>query len=482
MPQDSQEYVKCEAAIIFDALATILGTLFVLLWVGGLGGLLFSIIIVPIAVIYTYLLDKSYRYQLKEDGIYIYHGVISRKQSLFLYNKIQDVNESQSLFHRIFGLKNLKISTMTQESQQGGSISGLTTEQATELRGEILSRVSASTKKSGSPASKPASMLTGGPISDAPKFVPSMKTIYPTIALAFLVLVFSIFLGILVGLAAFIIAFFGLLMTVPIAIGTLIYKYYTFLQYDDERIYIKTGWLNVQTTTIPYDRVQDVYLSRGILQRFFGLATVRALTGESMLIAEQKNVPPNEIRGLELEEAQVLRKAILDKVKSDGSDERIIAGMERFPLLPKSYFVRALKICAIFFILSLIGSLFLPAVTDGLISLPIIWGLLAAIFLIVLAFTFMYFKSINYSFTQTTIIMEKGIFTIDRATLPISKVQDVSVSQDLFDRIFGLYDVHISTVTLSSAALLHYDGVSKETAAELKDFLQGMILGKNPRK
>lgn len=483
-PGDAKIYVKSNAGIVFDSLMLVFGILFLVLYIGLEIGLRFDTaflilaVLIPIACGWAYILGKSYQYQLREDGVYIYHGVISRKHSLYLYAKIQDVNENQSLLHTIFGIKDLNISTMTQESQSGGKITGLHTSDASDLRSEILLRVSASTKKSGSLPSKRAADITNSPLQGAPKFTPSMKIIYPALAFSAIPIVISILLIGILGFGAIFIAFMALFFLGPVTIGLLIYKYTTYLQFDEERIYIKTGWLNVRTTTIPYDRVQDVYLSRGILDRILGLATVRALTGESMIVANQQGAAPNEIRGLEMDDAIELKKSILSKVKGDVGEEKAIADSSNYPLLSFAYLVWALKNIAVLLILAILGTFIVPAITEGVISVAIIWAFTMGVAFIVFGFAYFYYKSIDYSFTKDSIIIERGVFVFDRLTVPVKNIQDVSVHQDLIDRALGIYDVHISTITISSAALLHFDGVSKETAQGLKGLMQDLIVGK----
>jgi membrane protein YdbS with pleckstrin-like domain len=71
--------------------------------------------------------------------------------------------------------------------------------------------------------------------------------------------------------------------------------------------------------------------------------------------------------------------------------------------------------------------------------------------------------------------LRKGVITITEVTIPYNKVQNIFVNQDLFDRIFKLYDVHLSTIGTVSQMELHIDGVSKETAEKLRDWLLNRI-------
>jgi uncharacterized membrane protein YdbT with pleckstrin-like domain len=55
----------------------------------------------------------------------------------------------------------------------------------------------------------------------------------------------------------------------------------------------------------------------------------------------------------------------------------------------------------------------------------------------------------------------------------------VYVDQDIWDRILGIYDVHIATATQTSGIEAHIDGVSFENAEGLKNLLLQRIKGMN---
>lgn len=82
-----------------------------------------------------------------------------------------------------------------------------------------------------------------------------------------------------------------------------------------------------------------------------------------------------------------------------------------------------------------------------------------------------YFQVYFYDLTDDFIIIRKRVFTPREITIPYERVQDVYVDQDLLDRIFGLYDVHLSSATISSGMEAHIDGVEKTAADGLRKVL-----------
>lgn len=82
-----------------------------------------------------------------------------------------------------------------------------------------------------------------------------------------------------------------------------------------------------------------------------------------------------------------------------------------------------------------------------------------------------YFAVYFYEFTPDFVQIKKGPITPHEITLPYERIQDVYVDQDILDRMFGLYDVHLSTATISSGMEAHIDGVEKQAAEGLRDIL-----------
>ncbi|MBW7960241.1 PH domain-containing protein [Patescibacteria group bacterium] len=92
---------------------------------------------------------------------------------------------------------------------------------------------------------------------------------------------------------------------------------------------------------------------------------------------------------------------------------------------------------------------------------------------IVLVFIYqkIYIKYYFYHIGDNYLSIKKGIFAPHEIIVPWEKIQDIYVDQDVFDRILGLYDVHISTATIISRATAHIDGVNQKNAYELRTIL-----------
>jgi uncharacterized membrane protein YdbT with pleckstrin-like domain len=105
--------------------------------------------------------------------------------------------------------------------------------------------------------------------------------------------------------------------------------------------------------------------------------------------------------------------------------------------------------------------------------------LMAAFFVILCILNYIYqkayIKSYYYNITDKLIIIRKGVFAQHEITVPFERIQDVYVDQDLFDVMFGLYDVHISTATATSEVRAHIDGLEKKDAEEIRKLILSKI-------
>lgn len=100
-----------------------------------------------------------------------------------------------------------------------------------------------------------------------------------------------------------------------------------------------------------------------------------------------------------------------------------------------------------------------------------IFGLMFFIILVVYLYQRWYYAVYFYDLTADYIVIKKGPITPREITIPYERVQDVYVDQDLLDRIFGLYDFHLSSATISSGMEAHIDGVEKPAADGLRTML-----------
>ncbi len=93
-----------------------------------------------------------------------------------------------------------------------------------------------------------------------------------------------------------------------------------------------------------------------------------------------------------------------------------------------------------------------------------------------------YFDTYYYDLNEHFIVIKKGVFFPREINIPYERVQDVYVDQDLFDRLLSIYDVHLSSATVTSGMHAHIDGVEKVPADGLRDELLNKIHQKISKK
>ena len=153
---------------------------------------------------------------------------------------------------------------------------------------------------------------------------------------------------------------------------------------------------------------------------------------------------------------------------------------EQFPLSKRKIIKKTLKVnlaLDIIFLVIWIIAAFVIGFSGG--TSAGIFGLFAIATLVFLSLVFLltylyqkwYWLVYFYDLTDDFIIIKKHPITPREITIPYERVQDVYVDQDLLDRFFGLYDVHLSSATISSGMEAHIDGVEKQAADGLRKAL-----------
>ena len=156
---------------------------------------------------------------------------------------------------------------------------------------------------------------------------------------------------------------------------------------------------------------------------------------------------------------------------------------DKFPLSTRKVIKKTLSFSIIWGIIFLIGFIMTClsfAGGDGSVSALIVTLVgLSIVLLLIIFLTYLYqkwyFSVYYYDLGKDYVVIKKGPITPQEITIPYERVQDVYVDQDLLDRLFGLYDVHLSSATISSGMEAHIDGVEKTAADGLKAMLLATV-------
>jgi membrane protein YdbS with pleckstrin-like domain len=89
----------------------------------------------PAVLLYSWFLAKSYRIELRREGLFLRYGMIGTRDEVLPYRKIQDVVISRGLIERLMSLATLTIPNAMGKPQ---IIPGLSPEDAETLRDKLL--------------------------------------------------------------------------------------------------------------------------------------------------------------------------------------------------------------------------------------------------------------------------------------------------------------------------------------------------------
>ena len=151
----------------------------------------------------------------------------------------------------------------------------------------------------------------------------------------------------------------------------------------------------------------------------------------------------------------------------------------QYPLSTRKIFKKTFSSIVIWGLLTLVclilAILVAPSSSGGALSLFILALLFLFIILLVYLYQRWYFAVYFYDLTNDYIVIRKGPITPSEITIPYERIQDVYVDQDLLDRLLGIYDVHLSSATVSSGMSAHIDGVDRQSADGLRAILLNTV-------
>ncbi|MBS3068004.1 PH domain-containing protein [Candidatus Micrarchaeota archaeon] len=441
------------------------------------------IIIIPIiSALITYYFTY---YEIRDNGVFIRKGLIFRSQSLFLYTQIQDVEEFKGVLDRVFAIGNLRIVTMSGASTIQGVVSGLEREEAIKFKELVVANINKTAKKEVLPTvAGPAVQVSQADFKANPYAIQINRgTIYSTLGIFLISLFVFIMIILFTGFHPVYLLFFLI-----INLGFVFFSYLMIMPY---KYSISKDWLQLrykflveQVSNYRFDRIQNVIIKEPWTYRLGGLASVLIETGEKPVYSSRDNSSTGRfatmIPALNVEDAHKLKNEILEKMGLP-KDEKYTNLRSQFPLDRQKPLKKTVSF-TFYFVLVAAGLAFaLFNFIPGIKVLGLQTVLFAALGVIVVSiilkyiYEVYYFDNYSYKTTQRLLSIKKGVLEHTEVFLPYSRVQNIFVDMDIFDRIFDLRDTHLSTIGYSTVAHAHIDGVDPENAEKLKNALLEMM-------
>ena len=442
--------------------------------------ILISIAVFFGAIAWSYLNIVKTWIELGDDGITIRKGVITEERSTYLYSQIQDIKEAQSLPEMILGIKGIRIVTMTQMSAFAAQLPAFSVADAEEIKSAIFGKIKEADEAGKAKAGKkpadtqsqqePEAKTNPFPLSLVGALI--WPAIITAVSFPFVLLVLVIggaqaVAGIssLLGYIPFI-----LLASLAAVVRVATIKY----SISSDRFEISYGLLSMQKASFDISKIQDIVIVRGLLERMLGLSFAKAETGSVDYLAasgDSKNLLAVDtgLPFMRRDDALRLREMLFscNELRQGQSSEPL---SRRIPLDPSK---PAKKTAATAITLAIIIAITIALVWAVSKEFPTILALLAgAIVLGVILVKYLvealYYKSYYYNESEDILYIRKGVITITEIAMPFHRIENIFVDQDMFDMVFGLYDLHISTVTPTSGMQSHIDGLNRENAEKLR--------------
>jgi len=290
-----------------------------------------ALAILPIVGMYIYqtYYYKLYFYNFEDASAQIRKGVISRNTGHVRYERIQNIYIDQDILDRIFGLFDVHYETAGETSGIYSHVDGLNSANSEKLVEFLNNKLYGQNKQ----ANQSSSGLNNNADTDKPvatgevidrNTVPVLKRIIIentiTTTLLSIFIIFWIlswifdeeYINISGGTVATI--FFGVIVLA--FIGSFIYQKIWFknfhFQFSDKSGIIKSQVIALSSSYVYYDRIQNINVTQGIIERLFGLYSVTIETA-----AESGNKEKRaglRIPGLSNTGAEKLKDFLLAKV------------------------------------------------------------------------------------------------------------------------------------------------------------------------
>lgn len=263
-----------------------------LLWRFGSTG-----IIVVGTLLWGFLAWRRYRYSVEEGELRVEHGVLVKKRNFIAKQRIQTVDFTEPLLHRLFGIVKVTVETAGGEKPEA-VLTAVTREEAERLKQELMFNRNANADAVQGEETKAS---PGECAETEPDFVyrlPVKRLVIYGATSGGLGIVLSLFaagfsqisnelpydrifafFNHFVLSALLILAFLILLVAWFLGVAGVMLKYGGFtLTKTGDKLLISRGWLERRQLTVSMKRVQAVRITEGLLRQPFGLVTVQVDT------------------------------------------------------------------------------------------------------------------------------------------------------------------------------------------------------------
>ncbi|GAA0322520.1 PH domain-containing protein [Oceanobacillus oncorhynchi subsp. oncorhynchi] len=396
------------------------------------------LVIIGLVILFSFLSWLRFTYQLEEDQLRIERGILIRKKRTISKHRIQSIDLSQNVIHRIFGLTKVAIETAGNDSSTDAALSAVRMEDGRMLHdelkykkhvpetGELETEVSDNEQQEQDEAHLPKRTITIQALLITGSTSASFGILIGLFGVAFSQVetlipdqfyddatrwLLSLGMQIIIILAIIVLIFLWLLSI----LYTVIKDWnFTITRYEKE-LFITRGLLEKKQTTIPLKRIQAVGMKESPIHQLFGFAR-----------------PYVEIASGEINSSQEVNTIIFPLLRK----KEFAAFLSEF--LPEySYRTENLihppKKALPYYLWRSINLPLLAVIITGIFFVSYIW--IPAIIMLVLGIMgFAVFKSIGYAIDEQQITIQTRTISKDTAIIPHRRIQALQQKQHLLHR------------------------------------------------
>ena len=251
----------------------------------------------------------------------------------------------------------------------------------------------------------------------------------------------------------------------PLVIGILSWLRFTY-RIEEGELRIESGIFVKKKRYIPFERIQSLDFSEGILQRLFGLVKVKVETAGSASLTEAEAV----LTAITKEEAKVIQDT-LSLVKNGQTAVQMVEDEETIPAKKEENLYRITSsqlvllastsggvgvilsaiVAFVFQFDELIPYKKVYSEFQHFIANGIVFVSLAAVFVFfvawILAFinTLLKFSNFTVQKTEGDLIISRGLLEKRQITIPINRIQGIRISENLIRQPLGLATVYVES-------------------------------------
>lgn len=311
-------------------------------------------------------------------------------------------------------------------------------------------------------------------------------------------------LGILWGLSISMGIALAVLFLIIFIICIFIYEYFYyklyFYNFGEEQGVVQKGVISRAAGYIRYEKLQNIYVDQDILDRIFGLYDVHYETaGEqsgfyshvdglekanadkllAFLEAKAKQPIGGPGQGREVSQSQPRR----EEIKGEEAKQEI--SISQYPLSKKTILALTIILSFLLFlayilILFYVNSTALYIGIRGSEKIGQHWpfwnfglnlGIFAIIIILAWIYSLVWYENFYFRFDEKRGEIRRKVIGQSISYIYYDRIQNVSLNQNILDRLFGIYTIKIETAGERSSESLMIWGLPKEGAEEIRDFL-----------